>query len=547
LFISAALIAGCLISLASTAFFANKVVNQLKELKVDQPLQRNEQIQKISTSVHLLNISVSNPFFALTTLIATTPQTFRPASRALRSADQFIASTSQFLQNQSQGEISAVAAAAHLDATMPQLKNTLIALSQLRVGGLFASLDNRLSQVRTDASAVHDATSAIAPILKTFPGISGQSAPRNYLIAFQNSAEARGTGGILGAYAVMNIDKGKITFTDYGSNSKLALFEDIPIEMPSDFIKVYNDDPAYFPNSNISPHFPYGAKIWLALWERQFGERFDGVVTFDPIALSYLLQATGPVIANGEEINSNNVVKFTLSDVYQTYQYDNEARKQFLVNIIQAVSKAIEEKKISLIDLMQNLIQPINEHRLLIYSDTPIEQAQIEKSSLSGAIEDKVDNEYRLIIQNTSGNKMDYYLERGLKLESLECGPRRKTKVIFSLKNTADPTKKLPPTVMGRLDLNRPNGLNNSHGIRAIVLAPQSSNVLETKDLQTGKRFGFLVRERGRKGVGVQVDLAAGQTQTFSLTFSGGKGKLTSYVQPLVIDQTDTIIDRCTP
>ena len=142
---------------------------------------------------------------------------------------------------------------------------------------------------------------------------------------------------------------------------------------------------------------------------------------------------------------------------------------------------------------------------------------------------------------------MDYYLERGLKLESLECGPRRKTKVIFSLKNTADPTKKLPPTVMGRLDLNRPNGLNNSHGIRAIVLAPQSSNVLETKDLQTGKRFGFLVRERGRKGVGVQVDLAAGQTQTFSLTFSGGKGTLTSYVQPLVIDQTDTIIDRCTP
>jgi hypothetical protein len=47
LFISAAIIAGCLISLASTAFFANKVVNQLKELKVDQPLQRNEQVQKM--------------------------------------------------------------------------------------------------------------------------------------------------------------------------------------------------------------------------------------------------------------------------------------------------------------------------------------------------------------------------------------------------------------------------------------------------------------------------------------------------------------------
>jgi hypothetical protein len=539
------MIVGSLLSLLSTAFFANRVVNQLKELKVDQPLVRDQQIKNISTSLGLLNISVSNPFFAFTTLVATTPQTFLPTSRALRSADQFVSSASKFLQNQNGAELKMVDAVAHLDLSLPQLKKTLSALSQLHIGGLFSPLDNRLKEVRTEASSLLDTTTSIAPLLKIFPGISGQNSPRNYLIAFQNSAEARGTGGILGAYAVMNVDKGMVTFTDYGSNSRLALFEDIPIEMPSDFVKVYNDDPAYFPNSNISPHFPYGAKIWLSLWERQFGEGLDGVVTFDPIALSFLLQATGPVIANRQEVNSSNVVKVTLSDVYQKYKYDNEARKQFLVNIIDAVSKVIEENKIPLTVLMQNLIQPINEHRLLIYSDNPIEQAQIEKSSLSGSIEDKVSNEYRLIIQNTSGNKMDYYLERGFKVESLECTPRKKTKVTFTLKNTADPTKKLPPTVIGRLDLNRPNGLRNSHGVRAIVLAPQGSHVLKAVDLQTGKRFGFLVRERGRIGIGAQVDLDAGESESYSLTFSGGVGDLKNHSQPLVIPQKTEIIDDC--
>jgi hypothetical protein len=547
LFIAAILIAGCLISLASTAFFASKVVNQLKELKVDQPLQRNEQVQKISTSVHLLNISVSNPFFALTTLIATTPQTFLPASRALRSADQFIASTSQFLQNQSQGEISAVAAAAHLDATLPQLKNTLNALSQLRVGGLFASLDNRLSQVRADASAVHDATSAIAPILKTFPGISGQSAPRNYLIAFQNSAEARGTGGILGAYAVMNIDKGKAKFSAYGSNAGLTQLEDTPIVMPDEFVRLYNDDPGIWQNSNISPHFPYGAQIWLALWKNQFKQDLDGVLTFDPAALSYLLKATGPVIVDGEVIDSKNVVQVTLSDVYKKYVTNNDSRKKFLIDIIKAVSKKIEANEFSSTDLLKQMIYPINQHRILFYSTQPSEQKIIEQSAISGAISDELDNEYRLVIQNTSGNKMDYYLKRDLKIESLTCGAKRSTKVTFSLTNTASLVDKLPAYVAGRLDLNKPQGLANSYGTRAVILPPVGSYLLNATELATKRKFGFLVNERGRKGVGVQVDLAAGQTQTFSLTFSGGKGKLTSYVQPLVIDQTDTIIDRCTP
>ena len=547
LYLAIVMIVGSLISLASTTFFANRVANQLKALKVDEPLIRNEQVQKISTSVRLLNISVSNPFFAFTTLIATTPQTFLPTSRTLRSADQFVSSTSEFLQNQKGSEVTAVAAVAHLDESLPHLQKTLSALSQLRLAGLFTPLDNRLEEIRTQASSLHDATTSIAPILKIFPGISGQSAPRNYLIAFQNSAEARGTGGILGAYAVMNVDKGKAKFSAYGSNVGLVQLQDTPIPMPSEFVRLYNDDPGIWQNSNISPHFPYGAQIWLALWKNQSGQELDGVLTFDPAALSYLLKATGPIVVDGEVIDSENVVRVTLSDVYKKYVTNNDSRKKFLIDIIKAVSQKIEDSQFSTIDLLTQMINPIDQHRVLFYSTQQSEQKIIEQSVISGAISDQLDNEYRLIIQNTSGNKMDYYLKRDLKIESLSCGANPKTQVTFSLTNTASSVVKLPAYVAGRLDLNKPQGVANSYGTRAVILPPVGSHLLNATELATKRKFGFLVKERGRKGVGVQVDLAAGQTQTFSLTFSGGKGKLTSYVQPLVIDQTDTIIDRCTP
>ena len=541
-----AIIVGSLVSLLSTVFFANRVVNQLKELKIDQPALRDQQVKNISTSVGLLNISVSNPFFAFTTLIATTPQTFLPTSRALRSADQFTSLTSEFLENQNGAELKMVDAVAHLDSSLPQLKKTLSALSQLRLGGLFSPLDNRLKEIRNEASYLLDTTTSIAPLLKIFPGISGQSSPRNYLIAFQNSAEARGTGGLLGAYAVLNVDKGAAKFSDYGSNIGLQHMNDIPIQMPDEYVRFYNDDPGDWRNSNISPHFPYGAQIWLALWKNQFKQQLDGVITFDPTALSYLLKATGPIEVEGQVIDAENVVQVTLSDLYRKYVNDNDARKRFLIDIIKAVSQKIETKEFSVTELAKQMIEPLNQHRILFYSTEVNEQEILEDSNLSGAISSELDNQYRLVIQNTSGNKMDYYLARDLKIEALTCGPKPQTRVTFTLTNTAPAKEKLPAYVIGRLDLNKPSGVANSHGTRAVVLAPVDARIINTTEIATKKKFGFLVRERGRIGVAAQVDLAAGQSQEFSLVFSGGKGPLTTHVQPLVIDQKTTIIDRCT-
>ena len=49
------------------------------------------------------------------------------------------------------------------------------------------------------------------------------------------------------------------------------------------------------------------------MWRANIGGRVDGVISFDPVALSYLLKATGPVkIGNGETITSDNAVSYLL-------------------------------------------------------------------------------------------------------------------------------------------------------------------------------------------------------------------------------------------
>lgn len=522
-----------------------QIFSQLKDLSHNKDSLQSQDISSLHMKMKVLDLSLSNPVVAVGASLLISPGSYSNLSSAVSSGKQVLAIADDYWQKSPQSDESLISLAKPLEGAMPALNELFNALAHLHLGGIATPFDGKALEIRKTGGELALASKSLTPLVSILPALAGAERPHRFLLAFQNSAEARGTGGILGAYAVLTADKGKITFSQFGSNANLAQLQDVPVKMPSEYIRLYNDDPGIWQNSNISPHFPYGAKIWLALWERQFNEKLDGVVTFDPIALSYLLKATGPVMANDQEITSNNVVQVTLSDVYKKYETNNDARKKFLINIIKAVSERIENGKTSPLNLAQSLIAPLNQNRLLIYSRDTSEQKVIQSSTLSGAIRTAPDNLYRLIIQNTSGNKMDYYLERKLSITSIQCSPRKKTKVTFTLSNTAKSDLKLPSYVMGRLDLQRPKGLNNSYGTRAIILAPVGARIVDAKDLQTGRRFGFLVRERGHMGLGVQVDLAAGQSQTYTVTFSGGVGKLSSHEQPLVNPQTTRIEDRC--
>jgi hypothetical protein len=150
-----------------------------------------------------------------------------------------------------------------------------------------------------------DIKNEITAAVSAGPILAGTDKPRKYLISFQNSAEARGTGGILGAYALIELDKGDLKILQTGSNASLAGMSsrEIPVVMPAEFLKLYGKNPAILQNSNLSPHFPYGAQVWLGLWKARYGQQLDGVIAVDPIALSYVLRATGEIrLKSGEKI-----------------------------------------------------------------------------------------------------------------------------------------------------------------------------------------------------------------------------------------------------
>jgi len=393
--------------------------------------------------------------------------------------------------------------------------------------------------------------SIIAPELKSLiisgPQLAGIGKPQKYLLAFQNSAEARGTGGILGAYAIVIFDKGKLKVERTGTNIALKSLNEIPISVSEEYAQLYRSDPAIWQNSNLSPHFPQGARIWMALWERQYNEKLDGVMAVDPTAISYLLKATGPIfLQSKEKIDSKNVVYKVLSDAYERFETDNLARKDYLVDIINATFAKLADGDYSKIEMARAFKNAIQDNRLLVYTSNSDSQKVLAKSTLAGDLLTNASNQYRVVIQNIDASKLDYYLDREITVESLECAEVRRTQVSVKVTNVLKTGVGLPAYVLTRADKTKPLAIvTGQHRFLVFIYGPKGSSLLHAKRTSSFESAGGIATELGRPLLVSDVDLSPLSSEKITATFEGGRGPISFHDQPLVRKSTITIKDRC--
>ena len=387
----------------------------------------------------------------------------------------------------------------------------------------------------------------ITSVVKVAPVLAGADQPKRYLIAFQNTAEARGTGGILGAYALVELNHGKLTVIKTGSNEALKSLEETPIAMPAEYKTLYRSDPAIWQNSNLSPHFPYGAQIWLALWKKQFGQSLDGVIAVDPTALSYILKATGPItLPSGKILTSDNLVSETLSAAYKEYEKDNAARKQYLVTIINATFKQLLAGNFSKLQMARALQQGVIENRILVYSTANNVQSELEKTRLAGFMDTAPSNQYRVVVQNIDASKLDYYLERDISIKSLSCGVGAEVEVSVTVTNSLASGVGLPAYVLTRADKSKPTTIvPGQHRFLLFIYGPPQSKLLHATRSSTPGSAGGVASERERPILVADLDLPPGGSEGVTTTFSRGSGKIQYHSQPLALKESVKINDAC--
>jgi hypothetical protein len=348
-----------------------------------------------------------------------------------------------------------LAAISHVAPGLSSARVTLAsAVTSLRhmSGSGWASVENAREELLSRVFSLSKTVEGAQEAAQLAPPLLGSSAPKSYMVTFQNDAEMRTTGGMPGAFAIVRVSHGRFKFTRFESDNYLVGTQATGVDFGRGYDQLYgtsgNGAKSEYRNTNLSPNYPYAAQLWLAMWRHKTGRQLDGAITLDPTALSYLLAASGPAtLPDGTSISTSNVVAYTQSTVYQRFAHDNAARKQFLLSLAKAVSHKIVAPGVDLPALVHGAAQAASEGRLLLWVTDKAAEARLARLPLGGAEPQTSAPYFRLALWNSTGSKLDYYIHATLDWASTDCGGKRQVTVTVRLSNTAP--LHLPGYVLG--------------------------------------------------------------------------------------------------
>jgi len=349
------------------------------------------------------------------------------------------------------------------------------------------------------------------------------SGTHTYLLIFQNNAEIRATGGLPGAYAVLQVDDGKISLGQQGSGAPMGElpYEATPIsDEETDLFdtKLVSD----FRDINFTPDFPRAASIGTEILKREKGIDVDGVLSIDPVTLSYVLQSTGPIdLEDGSTLTADNAVDVLLNGVYVNYP-DPYAQDAYFASAAQQIFDKVLTGGGDPTVLLKALTRATQEHRVLLWTKDDDIEKKLDGTALAGQLPfgDAAASTLGFYLNDATGAKMQYYLDYDVDAQATTCSAAGKQtySTVTTLRSTAPAdSATLPPSIQGP-GFGAPPG---SMLMNLYVYAPDGGTVDQlTIDKKETTSFPFSHEGRGVELVTVQVN--PGQTVTVEATVTSG-------------------------
>jgi hypothetical protein len=167
----------------------------------------------------------------------------------------------------------------------------------------------------THADRLLDSAARGQDALDVAAAMLGTDGPRRYLIAVQNPAELRGTGGLIGFLAVLDVTDGRPSLAEPDGVDASSRVDGTVllttgrvtrvvdgaggggVDAQADFVERHGGvgGPLLLPSTNVDPDLPTVAPLILDQYELASGERLDGLIAIDPVGLQVIQQALGPL------------------------------------------------------------------------------------------------------------------------------------------------------------------------------------------------------------------------------------------------------------
>lgn len=399
-------------------------------------------------------------------------------------------------------------------------------VADLHLGNLAPQIAEPVRMMQRELGRASVLSDRASRAVRLLPSMLGAERPRSYLLLFQNNAEPRTTGGIPGAFAVVHARDGRIRIGRQGDASTIGRFDQPVVPLTTDERRLFGEGLAVYPQDvNFTPDFPRSAEIIRRMWNLRHGLQVDGVVSTDPVALSYLLRGTGPVpVTAGVEVNADNAVPLLLNEVY-TRIADPAAQNLFFAAVAKSVFDAVAGGQGDPRAVLDGLVQGAEERRILLWSSVPAEQDLIAPTALSGELllESRTSPRISVFLNDGTGNKMGYFLRTAVRVSAVRCqGERQVLDLDVRLRSVAPRGGRGLPDYVAESVAGAPRGALR---LNVLVYAPVGGYV-ESVEIDGQPLDLPRLEHDGRNLIQTTVQLAPAQRTRIGLVALGGPGQL---------------------
>lgn len=347
--------------------------------------------------------------------------------------------------------------------------------------------------------------------------MAGGNGQRKYLIAVANSAEMRGTGGMILSFGGLIGDSGNFQLTGFGRIDLVELEKPIDRQfvpdLPDDYLQRWQGfDPLLrWRNATMGADFTMMAPVLEAMYVARTGVQLDGVIQIDPAGLAEILRAVGPVdVPELGQVSVDNLVPLVLNEAYVRYR-GIDKRSDVVKDVAEAAfQRLVTGQYESLRPLGTGLLTAVQGRHILFHSTHEDPERRAAAFGADGSLPPLAgDDAVHLTVQNVSGNKLDFFVDTELGLSGdLPAGSPGTVQAEVVVHNDAPVGVKDPLYIFGPFNSDQEVGVYR--GVVSLYL-PRGATLLSVGG-DPPRDPPIVASEGGRPIVSYTVDLPSGAT-----------------------------------
>ncbi|MFA6393370.1 MAG: DUF4012 domain-containing protein [Patescibacteria group bacterium] len=276
------------------------------------------------------------------------------------------------------------------------------------------------SQVILAGEKTEKTLADVLSLSETLYNALGGRGKKRYLLVFQNNSEMRGSGGFIGSFAILDMDKGKIKSLEVpaggGYDTKGALTALIRTPEPLSIL----GPRWFFWDANWWPDWPKSAEKLMWFYEKSDGSTVDGCIGLTPSVMEKLLSAIGPVdmaADYGITVNAENFWAETQSITESDEMRAGGKPKKIIGDLMKKIMDELPSRvnRDNLAAIARAIESGLNEKQALIYSSESGLQKEIERYGWDGKIGETAGDYLMVANANIGGQKTDRVIRQTIR------------------------------------------------------------------------------------------------------------------------------------